>query len=83
MPKDFATPDAKPLVMQAMDGRESDQLEYFLSPDQSEKVYCTTDEREAFEQDAEIALDQDVIEDQSDYDSLVRYLSEQCGLEEA
>jgi hypothetical protein len=60
---------------------DSSTLENYYSPDQAEQVYCTTREREDFEQENEIALTQDVIEDQRDYDTLVRYLAEDCGLQ--
>lgn len=81
--KEFATPDAAALCA-ADDGSSgpSDQLEWYYSPDQAEKVYCTTGEREDFEQYTEIALTADVIEDRGDYDALVRFLVNEYSLED-
>ncbi len=73
----FATPDAaKLLAAQDRDSPQADTLENYYNPSESEEVYCTTQEREDFEQYCEIALTADVLDDQSDYDALVRFLTE-------
>ncbi len=62
--------------------RPSDRVCSHYSPSQEEEIVCTTDELEEFENANEVAFTSDIIDDQGDYDSFVRFLSEQCGLEE-
>ena len=76
----FATPEALPMMFER--NRREPELERYYSPNETEGVACTTSEREAFEQDNAIALTSDVVPDQGDFDSLVRYLAEYCDLEE-
>jgi hypothetical protein len=81
--KEFATPGAAEMMAKVdRDHGPDNDLEDYYSPDQKEQVYCTTEEREDFEQFTEIALTADVIEDQRDYDSLVRFLAEHYDLKE-
>jgi len=80
--KQYRTKAALPLLDAAFEGREPDTLETYFSPAQGETVYCTTQEREDFELQHQIALTQDVIEDQRDYDEFVRYLATDCELGE-
>ena len=73
----FATPDAaKLLAAQDRDSGQPETLEVYYNPSEQEEVYCTTEEREDFEQYTELALTADVLDDQSDYDALVRFLTE-------
>jgi hypothetical protein len=72
----FQTPVAAALRGADDANGPDERLEDYYSPDQTERVFCTTEEREDFEQCCEIALTADVIEDQADYDALVRFLTE-------
>lgn len=80
--KSFATKDALPLLDLAFEGPEPSNLENYLPPSQNENIFCTTQEREDYEEYAEVAFTEDVISDQADYDNFVRYLAEQCNLTE-
>ena len=79
----FVTKEAKPLFDKSLDRDHAppNELEEYFNPAQTEQVYCTTQEREDYESDAEVAFTEDVISDQNDYDNFVRHLSEDCGLE--
>ena len=63
-----------------MDVGDPETIERYYSPNEAEEIVCTTDEREDFEQWAEIALTADVIDHQRDYDQFVRFLSDEYGL---
>lgn len=80
--KRFVTTDADQLLADAFEDGSPETLENYYSPAQDEEVYCTTDEREDFEQYHEITLTADVIGDQRDYDMFVRFLVENYGLRE-
>jgi hypothetical protein len=80
----FVTPDAAALLAaEDRDTGRDEKLENYYPPDESEEVFCTTEEREDFEQYCEIALGEDVISDRSDYDALVRFLVETYALAQA
>ena len=85
--KTFVTKDATKMYDDSFDGPPSARLEEYFPGnwitergDGEEKVYCTTEERESFETEMEIALTADVIEDPRDYDEFVRYLVENYEL---
>lgn len=83
--KEFATPEALKLILRSLDNRDNPverDLEDYSPPDESEQVFCTTREREEFEEEKQIALTEDVISDQRDYDDLVRFLVENYELKE-
>ena len=78
-PLTFASKEARALLARERpDRRPSDKLAYVMSPDQTEKVYLAADELEEYETANEVAFTSDVIEDRSEYDALVRWLSEEC-----
>lgn len=83
----FVTKDAMRLYEDSFDGPPSHRLEDYYPGDWilargdgDQKIYCTTEEREDFERETEIALTADVIENPRDYDEFVRYLTENCDL---
>jgi hypothetical protein len=81
--KEFATPEAAAmLAIQDESSPHDKRLEHYYNEEQTEVIWCTTDEREEFEEYAEVALTADVIEDWRDYDAFVRYLSENHALGE-
>lgn len=77
----FATTAAQKLMTFSHDAPPHRDLEDYLNPSQTETIYCTTQEREDFENEHELAFTQDVIEDESDYDTFVRHLAEHCNLQ--
>lgn len=84
--KEFATPAALKLIRREKPGeRPSGSLENYFPPmfcEDDEVIFCTTDEREDFEEQKEIALTSERIDDQFDYDALVRFLTEDYQLQE-
>lgn len=76
------TRDALPLFeANSRDSGPPEDLENYCSPDESQQVFCTTYEREAFESDEGIELNADVLDKQSDFESLVNFLAENYGLQ--
>lgn len=80
MPLITLTTKAASKLYRSPDKRPSDKLESYFSPAQEIEIACTTQEREDFETENEIALTADVIEDKRDFEALVRYLTANCKL---
>jgi hypothetical protein len=52
----------------------------FYSPDQAVEIRCTEREYEDFERETGVRLGADVIDDQTTFDRLKAYLTEECDL---